>query len=145
MRKQFFEDVEQGMELPELSKHPTTRQLVKWAAASEDWNEGHYDINAARQMGLSQVLVHGRLKANFLVQLLTDWVGEDGYLKKFNCQFRGMDFPGTPLICKGKVINKYVVDDEHSVECEVWIENSEGKKTTAGQAIVVLPSKVSKG
>jgi hypothetical protein len=52
-----------------------------------------------------------------------------------------MDVPGDTLTCKGKVVKKYVEGDEHCVECEVWVENSKGERTTPGTAVVVLPSR----
>ena len=92
-------------------------------------------------MGLPCVIVHGRLKAAFLAQLMTDWIGEQGMLRNLSCSYRSMDIPGVNLICKGKVANKYIKDNEHHVECEVWVENAKGEKTTLGKATVTLPSR----
>lgn len=141
MTKQlFYEDVSEGMGMS-LSKQPTTRQLVMWAGASADLYELHYDKDFARSTGVPDVLIHGRLKAAFLGHLMTDWIGEKGSLRKLTCNYRGMDFPGQELLCKGKVTKKYIKDGEHFVECEVWTENPKGEKTTPGTAVVVLPSR----
>lgn len=141
MAKQlFYEDVEVGTEIPALVKHPTTRQLVMWAGASGDYYEIHYDKDFAQNSGLPGVIVHGWLTFSFLGQLVTDWIGEQGTLKKIGCNYRGMHFPGEDLICKGKVVKKYVQNNEHHVECEIWVENSKGERTTPGTAIFSLPS-----
>ena len=139
----FFEDVEVGTEIPSLVKDITTRQLVKWAGASEDFNEIHYDKDFALRQGLPGVIIHGRLKAAFLGQLLSDWIGDGGVVKKLGCNYRGMDVPGKQLVCKGKVSNKYTDAKGCYVECEVWTENPEGQRTTTGNATVVLPKKSS--
>ena len=34
-----------------------------------------------------------------------------------------------------------VQDGQRLVECEVWIENSRGEKTSSGRAVVSLPSR----
>ena len=141
MAQIYFEDVEVGMELPTLIKHPTPMQLVKFAGASEDWNPIHYDKDKALADGLPGTIVHGRLKNAFLVQLLTDWIGEKGWLKRISIQHRGMDLPCHPLACKGVVTRKYVEGGEHLVECEVWTENEKGEKTAPGRAVVALPSR----
>jgi acyl dehydratase len=141
MAQMYYEDVEIGMELPPLVKKPTKRQLVKWAGASGDFNELHYDKDFATSLGFPSVIVHGRLKAAFLGQLITDWIGEQGRLKKLSCSYRGNDFPGDEITCKGRVIKKYVQDSEHIVECEIWTENPRGEKTTPGMAVVALPSR----
>ncbi|MCH8827532.1 MAG: hypothetical protein IIB16_11295 [Chloroflexi bacterium] len=72
---------------------------------------------------------------------MTDWIGEGGTLKKLVTQYRGMDVPGSPIFGKGVVKRKYTENGENLVECEIWLENHEGKKTTPGSAIAVLPSR----
>lgn len=137
----FWEDVEEGTEVTPLEKQPTTQQLVRWAGASGDFYQIHYDKDFALGNALPGVIVHGALKSAWLGQLLGDWVGEDGSVRKYGCSYRGMDVPGDTLTCKGKVTKKYVEGNEHLVECEIWLENSKGEKTTPGTAVVVLPSK----
>ncbi|TMC01487.1 MAG: hypothetical protein E6J30_12110 [Chloroflexi bacterium] len=55
--------VKAGEEIPELVKHPTTRQLVQYAGASGDFYEIHYDQDFARGVNLPGVILHGLLKA----------------------------------------------------------------------------------
>ena len=136
-----WQDVEEGMEVPTLMKNPTTRQLVRYAGASGDFYEIHYDKDFAVGNDLPGPILHGALKNAFLGQLMTDWIGEGGTLRKLSCQYRGMDQPGKPLYCKGKVTRKYVEEARHLVECEIWVEDSEGKITTPGRATVELPSR----
>jgi len=136
-----FEDVQEGMELPTLEKNPTTQQLVKYAGASGDYYQIHYDLEYARSNGLPDVILHGALKNAFLGQLVTDWIGEHGTLKKLSAQYRGMDVPGTPVYVKGVVKSKYVEDGEHLVECDLWLEDHKGEKTTLGTAVAELPSR----
>ncbi|MDA0769309.1 MAG: MaoC/PaaZ C-terminal domain-containing protein [Chloroflexi bacterium] len=137
----YFEDIEEGTELPILRKDPTTQQLVKYAGASGDYYQIHYDQNFARNNGLPDVILHGALKGSWLGQVMTDWIGEDGTLKKLVTQYRGMDVPGTPILGKGIVKRKYTENGANLVECEIWLENHEGQKTTPGSAIAELPSR----
>jgi acyl dehydratase len=140
--KQFyFEDVEVGFEIPPLKKDPTTQQLVKYAGASGDFYQIHYDKDFALKNHLPGVILHGALKNAFLGQLMTDFAGDLGWLRKLSVQYRGMDQPGTKVICRGRVSKKYVEGGHHMVDCEIWLENSKGEKTTPGSATVVLPSK----
>ena len=135
----YFEDVREGTGLPTLEKNPTTKQLVMYAGASGDFYQIHYDLEFARANGLPTVILHGALKNAFLGQLVTDWIGEGGTLKKLSAQYRGMDVPGKPLYCKGIVKRKFDEGGQHLVECDVWIENADGEKTTLGSALVALP------
>ena len=153
MAKQlFWEDVKEGDEVPTLSKIATTQTLVKWAGASGDFVPLHYDDAFAAASGVGSSIVHGALKRQWLVHLMTDWIGEEGFLKKFSCQYRQMDYPrkmksltephdGETWQCKGIVTKKYVEGDEYLVDCDIWIENRKGDKTTPGTATAILPSK----
>jgi hypothetical protein len=83
---------------------------------------------------------------------MTDWAGEDGFLRKFSCQYRQIDFPrrmkslmepqdGETWTCKGKVVKKYAEGGENLVDCDIWLENGQGQVTVPGKATVILPSK----
>jgi hypothetical protein len=153
MAKQlYWEDVKEDDEVTPLSKVATTQMLVRWAGASGDFNPLHYDSAFAAAQGVGRPIIHGALKRQWLVQLMTDWVGDDGFLSKFSCQYRAMDYPrqmktmaepeeGETWWCKGKITKKYVEDDNHYVDCDIWIENGQGEKTTPGKATVILPSR----
>ena len=148
----YYEDVEVGSEVTPLAKIATTRMLVQWAGASGDRNPLHYDDDFAKSQGVGAPIVHGALKRAWLGQLVTDWIGEQGELRKLSCRYRGMDYPrkmktmeepqeGETWWCKGKVSKKYVEGGEHFVECEIWVENGKGEKNTPGAAVVTLPSR----
>jgi len=137
----YYEYIMVGSEITPLVKQPTTRQLVRWAGASGDYYEIHYDKDFAQSNGLPGIIVHGQLAYSFLGQLMTDWIGEQGILRKLTCSYKGMNFPGEPLVCKGKVIKKYVEDGEHCVECNIWAENVKGEKTITGMALVIMPAR----
>ena len=123
-----------GQEIPELVKHPTTRQLVQYAGAQGDFYEIHYDQAFAQSVGLPGVILHGLLKAAFLGQLVTDWLGDRGTLKTFEVSYRGIDVPGRPYRCRGRVTKI----NGKAVELEVWGEDPDGQRTTVGSAVVEM-------
>ena len=82
---------------------------------------------------------------------MTDWMGEQGTLKKFSCQYGAMDYPrhmktmtepqaGETWFCKGKVTRKYTEGNLNFAECKIWLENTRGEITTSGKATVILPA-----
>ena len=135
----YWDDVTEGTELPELVKNPTTQQLVKYAGASGDYYQIHYDKDFAKANDLDGVILHGALKNAFLGHLVTKWMGPEGDLKRLACQYRGMDVPGTPITAKGVVTRKYQEQGANLIDCEIWLENKDGEKTTPGSATVALP------
>jgi len=137
----YFDDVEVGSEIRPLEKDPTTQQLVRYAGASGDFYQIHYDKDFAIGAKLPGVILHGALKNAFLAQLMTDFAGELGWVRKIAVQYRGMDQPGSKVVCKGRVTKKYHEGSEHLVECEIWLENAKGEKTTPGTATVILPAR----
>lgn len=148
----YWEDIEIGTELPVLRKVATTRMLVQWAGASGDFVPLHYDDAFARAQGFPRVIVHGALKRQWLVQLITSWIGDAGTLKQFSCQYRAADFPrmmktvtephdGETWLCKGKVTKKSLQEALHIAECEFWVENGNGEITVQGKATVILPAR----
>ena len=148
----YWEDIEVDGDVTPLAKVATTRMLVKWAGASGDFNPLHYDSTFVESQAVGKPIIHGALKRQWLVQLMTDWIGDLGTLKKFSCRYRAMDWPrpmkttgesheGETWWCKGKVTKKYVEGDEHYVDCDIWVENEKGEVTTPGNATVILPSR----
>jgi acyl dehydratase len=148
----YWDDVNEGEEIPRLVKNCSTQQLVMWAAGSGDFYQIHYDPHFAKGTGLQDIIVHGALKNAFLGQLLHDWVGEKGRVKRYGCSYRGMDYPNQDIICRGVITKKYVEGNDHLVELDIWTEtgparsqdrpqNPEGQKTTPGTGVVVLPKR----
>ena len=134
-----YGDIEVGSEITPLIKRPTTRSAVKWAGAVGDYYEAHYDKEFAQSMGLPGVIVHGGVVMSYLGQMITDWVGERGTLKKLGCSYRGIFFPGEDIICKGRIAEKYVIDGENHLECELWAENPNGQRLALATAVLTLP------
>ena len=87
----FFEEVHIGAEIPVLEKMPMPRQLVMYAGASGDYNPIHYDRDAAAARGLPGIIVHGQLVSACLMQMLTDWLGSAGSLKKYSVSYAVAD------------------------------------------------------
>ena len=84
VKQVYYEDVEVGTEIIPLAKIATTRMLVQWAGASGDFNPLHYDDDFAKAMGVGAPIVHGALKRAWLGHLMTDWIREQGKLKRLS-------------------------------------------------------------
>jgi acyl dehydratase len=141
MKQLYYEDIEVGSDIPALVKYPTTMQLVKYAGASGDYYQIHYDKDFANANGLPGVIVHGWLTLSFMGQMVTDWIGEGGVLLKLNGSYRGMNKVHEDIICNGKVTKKYVEDGKNCAKVEIWAENPQGEKTVTGTAVISLPSR----
>ena len=148
MAQLYWDDVEVGMEIPPYQRVVTLMELNRYAGANEEFVLIHMDRDYSQKVArLPDVIVMGNLKYAYLSNMMINWIGEEGTLKRLSAQYRGMDIPGPAhsteptMICKGKVTKKYVQDDDHCVECEVWTETGAGQVTTPGSAIVILPTR----
>ena len=136
-----FEDIKVGDELPPLTKGPLgATHIMRWSAAIENWHPLHFDWKYATQHdGLPDVLVSGSWKQHVLIQLLTDWVGETGWLLRFRVQLRGMNVPGDTLTAWGHVTRMEKRNGFGVADVEVGLRDQKGNETAPGNATVVLP------
>lgn len=137
----YFEDVAIGSALPELVKRPTTVQLFEFSAITWNPHRIHYDKEYALSEGHPDVLVHGPLQGAILGQFLTDWLGENGKLRRLSYSNRAVATPSDTLTCKGVVTDKYERDGENLIECEIWVEKQDGTRAAPGRAVAALPSR----
>jgi hydroxyacyl-ACP dehydratase HTD2-like protein with hotdog domain len=135
----YFEDVEVGTALPPLPKTPSNTLLFLYSAITWNPQRIHYDKDYTLSEGYRDVIVHGPLRGAFLSQLLTRWIGDEGTLKKLSYANRDIAYVNAPLTCKGTVTRKWVEGGKGYVECEIWVENTQGTKLTPGSATVLLP------
>ena len=139
----FFEDVKPGMEIPSLVRGPmTAAHIVRWASAIELWHRIHYDQDfAQRHDGLPDLLVNGSWKQHVLIQALTDWAGERGWLWKLAFQYRGMNVRGDTLVAWGRVERVRDAGRAGIVELTVGMRDQRDEEGTPGTASVVLPKR----
>jgi hypothetical protein len=101
----------------------------------------HFDEGTAQEVGINYAYDYGAQRISWLGHLLTNWIGDDGFLKRLQAKLVGFNVVGDTTWCKGKVIKKYEIEEECYVDCQVWGENQRKKMTVSGKATIVLPSK----
>ena len=102
----------------------------------------HWDPEWARRAGNPASYDYGRMRETWLIHLCTDWMGDDAWLWKLDCQFRKFNYVGDTHWMRGRVARKLLADgDRPAVELEIWGENQRGETTTPGHATILLPSR----
>ena len=79
--------LEVGQEIGSRDFLLTRDSLVRYAAASGDFNPIHYRDDFARSVGLEGVLAHGMLTMGVAVQVAIDWVGDPGKVIDYGVRF----------------------------------------------------------
>ena len=72
--------------------------------------------------------------------LMTNWAGDDGFIRRLNVTVKRPNIFGDVSWCRGTVVDKRVEEGAHLVELEVRIENQLGDVTADGTSIVELPA-----
>ncbi len=139
MEQVYWEDVEVGQAIPELVKHPTHIQMLMWGGAVDDYNPMHADNAIATRAGYPEPIVFGPLIWSFLVQMVTTWMGVEGWLRKITVRHLRPALAGHDVVCHGTVTSKYEQDGAHLVELELHADYEGGERGTLGSAIVALP------
>jgi len=123
-------------------EHPGDAYMNPKTGAADHPFRGHWDPYMAHEAGMPNIYDIGQVtRGPWTSQLVTDWMGDDGFLKKLTFRIRLPKIMGDTTWCKGKVIKKYVQEDEYLVDCEIWFENQLKEITVSGSATVRLPHK----
>ena len=140
-RQRWFGDIVVGEELPGITKGPiTTTHLVRWAAANGNYARIHWDLSfAVARQNLPHVVVNGSLKNQYFGELLMRFAGDEGWLRRYYIEHRGMDYAGDVLALSGRVIGLKDEGDYGLVECDIELRNQRGNLTAYGNATVALP------
>jgi acyl dehydratase len=100
----------------------------------------HWDAARAKELGIPAPYDYGQMRAAWVSHLLTNWIGDDGWLAEMELQLRGFNYHGDIHKCTGVVTDKGSGPSE-PVTIEVAATNQRGEATTKGTAKVLLPSK----
>jgi acyl dehydratase len=102
----------------------------------------HWDPEFARRSGNPTTFDYGRMRETWLIHLCTDWMGDDAWLWRLDCEFRRFNYVGDTQWLRGTVVRKYLdAGDRPAVDVDLVAENQRGEVTTPGHATILLPSR----
>jgi len=101
----------------------------------------HWDSAWAQAIGNPMAYDYGVMRDCWLTHLVTDWMGDDGWLMRQHSEIRKFNYIGDSHILTGEVTAKRVEDGRHLVDIEMRGTNQRGDVTCPGSATVALPSR----
>lgn len=102
----------------------------------------HWDPEFARRSGNPTTFDYGRMRETWLIHVCTDWMGDDAWLWKLDCEFRKFNYVGDTQWLSGTVVRKFLADgDRPAVQLDLQAVNQRGDVTTPGHATILLPSR----
>ena len=141
-----------GAPIPRLAAHGASLRLYQrhpaWAFrdptsfALEPIYAVHYNKEAAKAMGLPMQYDVGFQRHCWQIHLLSNWMGDEGWLKKSYAEYRRFVYHSDVIWLEGKVTEKFIdEEDEPCVRIETKAINQRGEEVMPGSAVIVLPSK----
>ncbi len=124
-----FEPVEPvaGAELPAVEVAASRLDLVRYAAASGDFNPIHFDHEAARTAGLDGIVVHGLLMAAWLARLASSTSQSTAPLAEMKLRFRNALRPARAAAIGGTVRDV----SETTAQLALWLRLGDTDLVTA--------------
>lgn len=103
----------------------------------------HWDSQLARMAGVPEAYDYGPERISWLSSLVTNWIGDHGFLEELYVEIRGFNLIGDLSRGKGVVtsVEEPTGDGTGRVKLDVWIENQRGDRTAKGWAVVRLPGR----
>ena len=101
----------------------------------------HWDDGLSQRTGNPLAYDYGPQRLSAMIHVMTNWMGDDGWLRMLDMQIRRFIYIGDTEWGKGRVIGKEIRNGEAIVQLEVWVEDQRGRITAPGNAEVMLPSR----
>jgi len=104
----------------------------------------HWEPEFAAMVGVPGAYDYGPERCSWLTHHLTNWMGDDGILRRAHCKIRRHNPEGDTLRIEGSVVRKFVANDgRHLVEVAQEARNQDGELSAVGIGVVELPSSAS--
>ena len=123
------------------AKHPAL-MIPNEQGIPEPPQRVHWD-NAFTQrlLGLPGAYDLGPERCSWLIQGMTDWIGDAGFLTRIEVQYRKFNYMGDVTWIRGRVNEKFERDGKAYARVQVECMNHRDEVTAAGTAEVELPKR----
>jgi acyl dehydratase len=120
-----------------FTRHPALGIPNEWGVP-EPPERVHWDPDLARRVGVPGAYDYGPERVSWMGHVVTDWMGDDGFLQFLDVQVRRHNVLGELVTCTGTVT---AVDPaSRTVEIALNAVNQDGHESARGTARVVLPA-----
>lgn len=100
----------------------------------------HWDTALARSVGVPEAYDYGPERISWLSIMLTNWIGDHGFLEELYCEIRRFNLVGDTTYCRGRVIEKEALADGRGrVKISIEAVDQRDQITAKGWAAVLLP------
>jgi acyl dehydratase len=127
-----------GHAMEYFTRHPRAG-IINGFGIPEPPEAVHWDNDLARRVGVPAAYDYGPERISWIGSLLTNWIGDNGFLERLHVQIRRHNIIGDLTTCRAIITS---VDQQTGVvELTVQAENQRNECTALGEARVRLPSR----
>ena len=138
--QRYFNDVQPGQPIPEVSYPLTVYRLVMAAGGNRDFNSIHHNGEYARSTGAADMYASSAFLLATWERAVRDWIGCAGTIRSIRgFRMRQFNLVGDTTRVLGYVVSAEMQDDVGVVVLELRSENSRGVTVGPGQVEVTLP------
>ena len=101
----------------------------------------HWEQDFALMVGAPGAYDYGPERCSWLTHHMTNWMGDDGFLRRATCKIRRHNPEGDLLFIDGSVTGKRVEGDRNLVDITQEARNQDGELSVIGTGTVELPAK----
>ncbi|HCO14167.1 MAG TPA: acyl dehydratase [Gemmatimonadetes bacterium] len=98
----------------------------------------HWDADFAQEVGIAAPYDYGGQRYAWMGHLVTNWMGDNGFLRRLKVEFRRFNLIGDTTWCRGKVAEVRQESEHVAVDLEIWAHDQRDEVTTRGEATVWL-------
>lgn len=138
MNTVYFEDIEEGDEIPALDLFLSKDMVRQYARTANMYFPRFTDDEGARAEGLPGMIAPGVMSMGLLARMISDW-NPAATIKRIGTTFRSPVLPDRTVYLRGAITQKNETD--HTAECDIWMENEDGERWVIGTATISLPTK----
>ena len=132
-----LDTVSVGMRLADRAHEPSMVSLFLYNAAIWNPHRIHFDESYTTQVEQHPgIVVDGPLQGDWLSQVVTEWLGDDGELVELEYSNRRAAYVGERLRAGGKVVE--VDRKRRTVTLEIFIKTTDETVIAPGRAVVRL-------
>jgi acyl dehydratase len=102
---------------------------------------GHFDPEIAREVGMPRTYDQGFMRIGWLGHLVTNWAGDDAFVRRLNVRLEGAHFVGDVAWCRGSVTALRTLNGAALADLALEATNQDGRVVARGEATVELLSR----
>ena len=141
--QRYYEDVQEGDEVPAVEFPLSAHRLIVQASANKDFAQIHHNSEVAQGQGAPEMYVNNVFHQAMWERTTREYIGLDGVFKKVGpFRMRIFGVVGETVKVHGSVARKWQEGDQNFVEIELRSEISGGRTAVGpGPVLVTLPSR----